>query len=314
MPVDAHQSSVPMRRFLIVHGKGSGGRKWMDAEASIRAFFRKHDCECVFLTLDRKRQTISDLCLDDHIRAFQPTAIIAAGGDGTLRCVAQYVYHHCPELPIGFLPLGSCNLAAHVIGIPNRLTQALQHLLHAEQESITVGILNGKHVFLISACFGRLAKITVDAEAFHKRAIGFWAYVLSGIWHCFQFPKRLLRYRTDADTEERRHVAHSSLVFLRRSAYALIPPLQRSGAALHAYHFHNATIIGLVSVFFSAYVRQRLSRLTSHVSGSRMELQGKFHGEVHVDGDTIEEPDGSYSITTGERELLFLCGVKAKPA
>lgn len=302
------------RRFVIVYGKGSGGRKQQAAERTIRTFFLENGCECLFLTVDRKRQTLDDLQLQQHIRRFQPTAVVAAGGDGTLRCVAQYVYDREPDMPIGFLPLGSCNLAAHVIGIPNRLTQALTHLLHAEQQPMIVGILNNKHVFLISVCFGRLAKITVDAEAFHKHAIGFWAYVLAGMRYCFQFPKRLLFWRTDNErTGHRRHI-HSSLIFLRRSAYALIPSMHASGAALHAYHLHNATIIGLLHVFFSAYVRQRVSHLASHVSGSRMVLRGEFRGEVHLDGDTIEEQHGSYSIKTGKRPLLFLSAVRPKLA
>jgi diacylglycerol kinase family enzyme len=94
--------------------------------------------------------------------------VVAAGGDGTINCVAQAVLGS--GCRFGVLPRGTFNYFARNHGIPPELDGALQVLLHEEAVPVQVGLLN-ERIFLVNGSLGLYPQILEDREAW-KRQFG----------------------------------------------------------------------------------------------------------------------------------------------
>lgn len=91
--------------------------------------------------------------------------VAAAGGDGTIRFVAQEVL--AAGLPFGILPLGTFNYFARDNGVPQEVDLAAQALIAGmragSERPIQVGLLNDE-VFLVNASLGLYPQLLADRE------------------------------------------------------------------------------------------------------------------------------------------------------
>lgn len=93
-------------------------------------------------------------------------ALVGAGGDGTLCCVAQEALVR--GLRFGALPLGTFNIFGRSHGIPEDAEAATRALLEARIRPVPVGLVNGK-VFLVNASVGLYPRVIEDREASRRR-------------------------------------------------------------------------------------------------------------------------------------------------
>jgi diacylglycerol kinase (ATP) len=106
-------------------------------------------------------------------------AVLACGGDGTAREVAEGIAHTSTAL--GVLPAGTANVWAHEAGIPMRLEAALALATRARRVRIDTGLANG-HRFLLMCSTGLDAAVVRAMEGgASKRALGRVAYALDGV-------------------------------------------------------------------------------------------------------------------------------------
>ena len=78
-------------------------------------------------------------------------AVVAGGGDGTVRCVAGVLAG--TKTPLGVLPLGTLNHFARDLGIPEDIPEAARALAGAEVRAIDLGEVNGE-VFVNNSVLG----------------------------------------------------------------------------------------------------------------------------------------------------------------
>lgn len=86
--------------------------------------------------------------IEELEKAFSGTGcdvVIAGGGDGTVSAAGKLALQHGKTL--GVVPLGTMNLFARALGMPQPLDEALEALRHAEPASIDVGEVNGHPFF-----------------------------------------------------------------------------------------------------------------------------------------------------------------------
>lgn len=92
--------------------------------------------------------------------------VIAAGGDGTIRCVAERASGTRARLAV--VPCGTFNYFARTHGIPESCDDAIRLALTGDCRPVRLGQLNGR-VFLINASLGVYAKLIHDREASTRR-------------------------------------------------------------------------------------------------------------------------------------------------
>ena len=113
--------------------------------------------------------------------------LIVAGGDGTVRAVAEYVADSDAEVEVAIIPLGTGNLFARNLDVPvNDVPAAFQRAIEGDAHAVDVGwveIADGddvsRHGFVVMLGFGLDAQMIVETDDDLKERVGWLAYVES---------------------------------------------------------------------------------------------------------------------------------------
>lgn len=142
--------------------------------------------------------------------------VIAAGGDGTIRGVAQEAAHR--DVTFAVVGIGTFNFFARGHRIPEDPEAALRLALTGRTRAVRLGEVNG-HVFLINASLGRYAKSIREREQntkiFGRRRI---VAVLSTLRSLLR-RDRLLHARLIVDGKP--HVERTPMIFVGNNALQL---------------------------------------------------------------------------------------------
>jgi YegS/Rv2252/BmrU family lipid kinase len=161
-------------RIKLIGNPVSGG----DARPRIQAALgtlRDLGCEvdlCMTAARGDARQAASLAVSEGYDR------VVAAGGDGTLNEVVNGVAS--PDLPIGFLPLGTVNVFALEAGIPLQIEKACAVAVQGAPRAITLGKINGE-LFLLMASAGWDAAAVAHVRPGLKKLLGRMAYAVSAV-------------------------------------------------------------------------------------------------------------------------------------
>jgi lipid kinase YegS len=131
--------------------------------------------------------------LVDEALAAGYRTLIAGGGDGTLREVAEAMALARSDASLVLLPLGTANDFARAAGIPPEPDAALA-LLDAEPRAIDLGDADG-HLFLNMVTGGFGSKITANTSEELKKVLGGAAYFLTGLTHFAEVHSAFGRFR-----------------------------------------------------------------------------------------------------------------------
>jgi len=101
-------------------------------------------------------------------------AVIAAGGDSTVRGVAAGLVGSA--MPLGIIPVGTGNVLAHETGIRRGPKTVAHYLMNAPTAPVTSGLANGEP-FMLMASAGFDARVLARLETVWKRRMGKLAYV-----------------------------------------------------------------------------------------------------------------------------------------
>ncbi|QDZ16956.1 transcriptional regulator [Humibacter ginsenosidimutans] len=127
---------------------------------------------------------------DSGLRAAQdaladdPTVVIVAGGDGTVRAVAEVV--HDSGTALALLPAGTGNLLARNLGLAlNDVERSVRRAFSGVTRAVDVAVADlenqearrSSHVFLVMAGIGLDAEMAENTSALAKKRLGWLAYV-----------------------------------------------------------------------------------------------------------------------------------------
>lgn len=143
--------------------------------------------------------------IKEAIFSSNATKVIAVGGDGTLKLVAECLLN--TEIPIGLLPAGSANGMARELGIPTDLHEALELTLNGTPKSIHVVIINGE-LCIHLADIGYNAYVVKKFDDLPQR--GMWGYAKAA-WQAF-WKRHTMEIVFKTDEEEIR--SHAAMVVI----------------------------------------------------------------------------------------------------
>ena len=180
-------------RFLFAVNPVSGGGGKSDWEATIRDYFAElpHAAE-VFLLTGEDDET----ALEKHIAQHRPDRLVAVGGDGTVKLVAEQAL--ASNLPIAVLPAGSANGMAKELDLPLGPTEALDVAVHGTEKAVDIIYLNGTDLCLHLSDIGLNAQLVRHAQSNNWR--GMLGYARAAFWSLLR--RRLMRVRIQADNEQ----------------------------------------------------------------------------------------------------------------
>lgn len=129
-------------------------------------------------------------------------AVVAAGGDGTLRTVADGLVD--TGMPLGLLPMGTENVLARSVGVPLDLEGACRHLVRCPVRLMDAGRIGDRH-FLCFAGIGFDAQVVEEVDMQMKEALGSMAYVAAALGAAWKHRDLVPRVRLTVDGRRVEH-------------------------------------------------------------------------------------------------------------
>jgi diacylglycerol kinase (ATP) len=178
--------------FVINPGSGSNSTDWHE---EIKGFFTTRDVPVKLLDLD---ESCSPDPVKKAIDAFRPDRVIAVGGDGTVKLVAECLMG--TAIPLGILPGGSANGMAKELGIPTTTKEALELTAKGVARHIHLVKINGEHcIHLADLGFNAfvIKKFETDAGR------GMWGYVKAAWKVLWEHPKMAVEIKVEGKSVKR---------------------------------------------------------------------------------------------------------------
>lgn len=162
-------------RLLFVINPGAGNRR-TNWPALINAYFRgrPHQVSLFILPLQCSHEIIKN-----KIEETAPHRIVAVGGDGTVKLVAECILHS--DILMAIIPAGSANGLARELQIPTDPAEAIRGVLHNHFLSVHAVKINNQYCFHL-ADIGFNAFVVKKFESENVR--GMWGYVKAA-WKVF---------------------------------------------------------------------------------------------------------------------------------
>ncbi|GAB3039739.1 diacylglycerol kinase family protein [Parafrigoribacterium mesophilum] len=144
--------------------------------------------------------------------------VLVAGGDGTVRGVAQGL--RGSRIPLTLLPSGTGNLLARNLGLVlNDLDSSVGNAFTGADRTIDLGVVelaradgeHEEHVFVVMAGLGIDAKMIALTNSKLKKAVGWLAYVDASVRAIPELEPVRLSYRLD-DGPQRPLTAHTVII------------------------------------------------------------------------------------------------------
>ena len=172
--------------FIINPKSGNSKINWT---AEIENYFANsiNTIELYQLTQDCNIETIQE-----KIKSFSPQKVVAVGGDGTVKLVAECILN--TDIQLGILPAGSANGLAKEFDISNIPTEALDVLLKGKTQKIHTVKVNDQ------LCI-HLSDVGLNAyvvKEFEKQPVrGMWGYMMAALKVLWQNPLMNITMKID---------------------------------------------------------------------------------------------------------------------
>ena len=164
-----------MRKILLVYNPVSGHAAFKNQlDAVIDNFQRRGILLSVYRTCADYNSAFADC-----VKISKVQGVIAAGGDGTLHAVINWLKKNSLDLPVGIIGSGTSNdFATHLNSTDDKLFDAIAN---AKIRPVDLGLINGKEYFINVASAGVFTSIAHLVDSRIKNFLGKSAYYLRGL-------------------------------------------------------------------------------------------------------------------------------------
>lgn len=265
-------------KLLFVINPVSGGKEKTDWEVQIRDYFKESPHTMDFYVLTGKSDSTS---VAHHIKTASPDRVVAVGGDGTVKMVAELVADI--GIPLAIIPAGSANGLAKELGIPLEVNAALDVAIHGSVQSIDAIKVNDQEICIHLSDIGLNAMLVKYFEGSKRR--GMWGYGRSLLRVLWDKQKMHASIRTDDGRVERRAFM---VVLANARKYGTGGNINPDGDISDGY-FEVVVLrkLNLIEIF-----KALLTDKSFHPN--RIEVFKTKTAEVHVRHRTYFQVDGEY--------------------
>ncbi|MGH3973362.1 MAG: diacylglycerol/lipid kinase family protein [Pseudonocardiaceae bacterium] len=224
--------------------------------------------------------------------------VLACGGDGTVREVAQILAGSGTAM--GLLPTGTANLLARNLAIPlDDTTHATRIALSGDTRAIDVGWVTfdqgEEHVFLVMAGMGFDAAIMAGAHHNSKTRLGPLAYFVSGVRagvRALSHQRIRIVLAVDGQPELHRQVRTVVVGNCGKllAGLVLMPGAKMDDGLLDVVTIAPKSVMGWMGVTARVLSRRHSGhRIVQHWQGSTVTIIAKEPEQAQLDGDPVGE-------------------------
>jgi YegS/Rv2252/BmrU family lipid kinase len=280
--------------------------KASDKKVAMASYYlqsKGHEVEVLF---SDKRGDAEELARKSLYR--RPSLIIAAGGDGTFNEVVNGIAG--AEIPVAILPLGTTNVLARELGIPENVQGAMEKALRKNPHSVALGkITLTESIPPLSRFFILMAGIGYDGMAVQgtssmlKKLSGQGAYIFSGMKTLLHFHPSLLSFAVDG-----KHYEGYSGIIGNAAKYggtfSVTPDARLSEPVLYVCIFKGRKRVDIVRYVFGILTGTHLKyRDVEYLRAEQVSITGSAH--IQIDGDYFGMTPAKVEIVPNALNLIF---------
>ncbi|MBR4643043.1 MAG: YegS/Rv2252/BmrU family lipid kinase [Selenomonadaceae bacterium] len=164
-----------MKKILLVYNPVSGHAAFKNRLDTVIENFQRRG---IFLSVYRTCANDNSSFVD-CVKISQAEGILAAGGDGTLHAVINWLKKFSIDLPVGIIGSGTSNdFATHLELDDEKIFDAV---VSGKTRPADLGLVNGKEYFINVASAGVFTSIAHEVDSRLKNFLGKSAYYLRGL-------------------------------------------------------------------------------------------------------------------------------------
>lgn len=279
---------TPYTNAVLFYNVKSGQSKDKQYQKTFIEHFSKHliDLKIVEIpkSVDEKEEIVTQ-AISEGANLF-----IAAGGDGTVSLLSNLLIG--TELPLGIIPLGTGNLLAKELGIPQKLEDALDLITAKEQKTINIDTmkLNNKY-YNLNVSVGLSPKIMEGTESEDKQRLGIIAYLMTFFQQILGL--KLYRFIIEFDHHKETHLASEILITNGQStgieALKWSDDIRVNDGVMEIFIIRAANIYDVLGVLYSVFSKNKKTNpaisTLKFQKHCRIETQNSL--SVQADGDSV---------------------------
>lgn len=247
---------------------------------------------------------------EDFARRYSRTGesfIIAAGGDGTFNEVINGIAN--TETKMAILPMGTTNVLAKELAIPENVEGAVNRALNGAVHKISLGKISITHPLPVTRYFSLMAGIGFDGAAVFsvneslKRYSGKGAYVLSGLKTLMKYSPEELIFAADGEA----YSGYSAIIG-NASKYGghfkVTPDAALREPLLCVFIMHGKRRSDLLRYFWGIIRGKHLRyRDITYLKASLVEVKGIAH--MQIDGDYLGASPAVITVVPNALRLIY---------
>ncbi|MDH4233432.1 MAG: diacylglycerol kinase family lipid kinase [Nitrospirota bacterium] len=239
----------------------------------------------------------------------KPYAIVAAGGDGTINEVMNGMVKS--DVPLALLPLGTTNVLAKELGIPEEMTAALTAAISKSPRAVSLGRieLNSdtdsaySRYFCLMAGIGFDGKTVSEVNPAIKRKSGKAAYILSGLKNLLHYAPNQLFYHIDG-----KEFTGFASVTGKSSRYGgnfkITPDADLADPVLYTCIFQGRKRSDLIRYVYRTVTGSLFKEKDIiYLKSNSVEVHGSAH--IQIDGDYIGVTPATITVEKDALKIIY---------
>ena len=184
-----------MKKIKLIYNSGAGQSKFKYFLDPIIEKFMDNDIEVsIFRAANNTNlyEFLKDVDKDGY------SAIVVAGGDGTVNRVVNVMMKNNIKTPLGVIPAGTSNDFARHLKMPQNFSECIDKLLTFNVQPVDVGKVNDKYFVNICSA-GLFTNVSQKVDPNLKNSLGMLSYFITAVNQMVKFKPFEVKIETEND-------------------------------------------------------------------------------------------------------------------
>lgn len=182
-----------MKKIKLIYNSGAGQSKFKYFLDPIIEKFMDNDIE-VSIFRAANNTNLYDFLKDVEKDGY--SAIVVAGGDGTVNRVVNVMMKNNIKVPLGVIPAGTSNDFAKHLGMPQNFSECIDRILTFNVQPVDVGKVNDK--YFVNVCSaGLFTNVSQKVDPNLKNSLGMLSYFITAVNQMVKFKPFEVKIETE---------------------------------------------------------------------------------------------------------------------
>ena len=184
-----------MKKIKLIYNSGAGQSKFKYFLDPIIEKFMDNDIE-VSIFRAANNTNLYDFLKDVEKDGY--SAIVVAGGDGTVNRVVNVMMKNNIKVPLGVIPAGTSNDFAKHLGMPQNFAECIDKILTFNVQPVDVGKVNDK--YFVNVCSaGLFTNVSQKVDPNLKNSLGMLSYFITAVNQMVKFKPFEVKIETEKE-------------------------------------------------------------------------------------------------------------------